>query len=123
MALRVVSVDSAAGDLATVVREVSSSRDPIVVAVDGFAMAMVVPLSEHDENEVVRQRFARFWDRHKAAMLAEPDDLTEDEVMDIVASEVAAYREEDGVAELVLGWGTPRARAWVPAAQLAQLER
>ena len=94
MALRVVSVEPGATDLATVVREVSSSRDPVVVAVDGFAMAMVVPLSEHDENEVIRQRFARFWDRHKPAMLAEPDDLTEDEVVDLVASEVVAYREE-----------------------------
>lgn len=94
MATRYISSNAAANDFEALLLQVDETGDEVVLQIDGEPIARIVPLSIAVRNEIARERFAKFWDPHKAAMLREPNNLTEDEVAELVDREIRVYRAE-----------------------------
>lgn len=94
MAIRHTSSQATGEDFESLLSEVMNSGDRAVLDVNGRPAAMLTPLNEEARNEIARELFGRFWDAHKVAMREQPVELSEDETLDLVNEEIAAYRRE-----------------------------
>ena len=83
MAVRSLSSDTAREDLDELLRQVRDSGDQVVLTVDGKNAAVLSPLTEQVQQELLRESFGRFWDAHKAYQRENPPpDRSEDEIME-----------------------------------------
>lgn len=94
MMTRLISSDATKAEFDAVLTAAEHADEQVVLEIDGEPVGLVVPMTERARNEVARQLFAQFWDEHKRWMAENPTDLTEDEIMDLVNSEIAAHRAE-----------------------------
>lgn len=95
MATKYISSNAAANEFEALFRQVQETGDEVVLQIDGEPVAGIVPLSVGMRNTIARARFGPFWDAHKRWLAENPSDLTDDEEMDLIDREMAAYRAEN----------------------------
>lgn len=103
MAVRSLTSETARQDLDSLLEQVRDSGDQVVLSVGGKLTAMVVPLTEQVQQELLRESFGRFWDAHKAYQLENPpEERSEEEIMDEaleiqreIRAEIRAEREAE----------------------------
>ena len=83
MAIRSLTSETARQDLGGLLEQVRDSGENVVLSVDGKPTAMVVPLTDQAQQELLRESFGRFWDAHTAYQRENPpEDRSEEEIMD-----------------------------------------
>lgn len=83
MAIRSLTSETARQDLDGLLEQVRDSGENVVLSVDGKPTAMVVPLTDQAQQELLRESFGRFWDAQTAYQRENPpEDRSEEEIMD-----------------------------------------
>ncbi len=99
LAIRSLTSEFARQDLDGLLEQVRDSGDKVVLSVDGKPTAMVVPLTGHAQQELLRESFGRFWDAHKAYQRENPPPArSEEEIMEEaleIQREIRAEKEAE----------------------------